>query len=123
MFTLTARLGYEVLEQLADYVFVVVIALAVQQFVVYSIAVGAGGPRVDTTEIRRMSERTNGEFHEARDAGAVTDVYRQIDALEKAGFQKPRYVFEDRFLPFLAAAVAILLLGRLLEHTVLGVFP
>jgi DAACS family dicarboxylate/amino acid:cation (Na+ or H+) symporter len=39
LFTLTARLGYEVLEQLADYVFVVVIALAVQQFVVYSIAV------------------------------------------------------------------------------------
>jgi Na+/H+-dicarboxylate symporter len=40
LFTLTARLGYEVLEQLANYVFVVVAALAIQQFVVYSIAVG-----------------------------------------------------------------------------------
>jgi DAACS family dicarboxylate/amino acid:cation (Na+ or H+) symporter len=39
LFTLTARLGYEVLEQLADYVFVVVAALAIQQFVVYSAAV------------------------------------------------------------------------------------
>lgn len=39
LFTLTARLGYEVLEQLADYVFVVVAALALQQFVVYSAAV------------------------------------------------------------------------------------
>jgi len=40
LFTLTARLGYEVLEQLANYVFVVVTALALQQFVIYSIAVG-----------------------------------------------------------------------------------
>ena len=40
LFTLTARLGYEVLEQLADYVFVVVFALLLQQFVVYSVAVG-----------------------------------------------------------------------------------
>lgn len=40
LFTLTAKLGYEILQQLADYVFVVVTALALQQFVVYSVAVG-----------------------------------------------------------------------------------
>jgi dicarboxylate/amino acid:cation (Na+ or H+) symporter, DAACS family len=39
LFTLTARLGYDLLRQLAFYVFVVVLALAIQQFVVYSIAV------------------------------------------------------------------------------------
>lgn len=39
LFTLTARLGYEVLGQLARYVSVVVLALALQQFVVYSVAV------------------------------------------------------------------------------------
>lgn len=38
LFTLTARLGYQILGQLADYVFVVVVALAIQQFVVYSLA-------------------------------------------------------------------------------------
>ncbi len=39
LFTLTARLGYEVLLQLGAYVFVVLLALAIQQFVVYSISV------------------------------------------------------------------------------------
>src|SRR5262245_38966227 len=39
LFTLTARLGYDVLRQLGAYVAVVLAALAIQQFVVYSIAV------------------------------------------------------------------------------------
>jgi len=39
LFTLTAELGYEVLVQLARYVGVVVLALAVHQFVVYSLAI------------------------------------------------------------------------------------
>lgn len=90
---------------------------------VYAVAVGAGGPKLDTGPLQRMSQKTGGEFHEARDASAVTAVYRQIDALEKTGFDRPRYVIEDRFLSFLIAAIAVFLLGRLLESTVLGVFP
>ncbi len=39
LFTLTARLGYDVLRQLGAYVAVVLGALAIQQFVVYSLAV------------------------------------------------------------------------------------
>jgi DAACS family dicarboxylate/amino acid:cation (Na+ or H+) symporter len=38
-FTLTARLGYDILWQLGAYVFTVVLALAIQQFVVYSATV------------------------------------------------------------------------------------
>jgi Na+/H+-dicarboxylate symporter len=48
LFTLTAQLGYEVLWQLARYVFVVVLALAIHQFVVYSLSVkllGGMSPR------------------------------------------------------------------------------
>jgi Ca-activated chloride channel family protein len=90
---------------------------------VYAVAVGAGGPRFDDTALRAMAQRTGGVFHEARDAGAVAAVYGQIDALEKGGLEKPRYVVEDRFLPFLAAAVLLFLLARLLDATVLGVFP
>lgn len=40
LFTLTARLGYDILRQLAAYVLVVVGALLIQQVVVYSISVG-----------------------------------------------------------------------------------
>ena len=39
LFTLTARLGHEVLAQLGAYVLVVLLALAIQQFVVYSLSV------------------------------------------------------------------------------------
>jgi DAACS family dicarboxylate/amino acid:cation (Na+ or H+) symporter len=39
LFTLTARFGWEILAQLARYVGVVVLALAIHQFVVYSLAV------------------------------------------------------------------------------------
>jgi Na+/H+-dicarboxylate symporter len=39
LFTLTARLGYDILRQLGAYVAVVLTALAIQQFVVYSLAV------------------------------------------------------------------------------------
>jgi DAACS family dicarboxylate/amino acid:cation (Na+ or H+) symporter len=48
LFTLTARFGYDILAQLARYVGVVVLALAVHQFVVYSLAVrllGGMSPR------------------------------------------------------------------------------
>jgi Na+/H+-dicarboxylate symporter len=49
LFNLTAQLGYEVLGQLARYVGVVLLALAIHQFVVYSLAVkflGGMSPRV-----------------------------------------------------------------------------
>jgi DAACS family dicarboxylate/amino acid:cation (Na+ or H+) symporter len=49
LFTLTARLGFDVLRQLGAYVLVVVGALAIHQFVVYSVAVawlGRMDPRV-----------------------------------------------------------------------------
>ncbi|TAH34702.1 MAG: dicarboxylate/amino acid:cation symporter [Planctomycetota bacterium] len=48
LFTLTARLGYEILEQLLRYVGVVLLALGIHQFVVYSLAVrllGGMSPR------------------------------------------------------------------------------
>jgi DAACS family dicarboxylate/amino acid:cation (Na+ or H+) symporter len=48
LFTLTAQLGWRVLGQLAQYVFVVVLALAIHQFGVYSLAVklfGGMSPR------------------------------------------------------------------------------
>ncbi len=90
---------------------------------VYAVSVGVRGPRVDTGALQRMASRTGGEFREARDAGAVAAVYRQIDALEKTGVERPRYVIEDRFLPFLLLGILLLLFARALDATVLGVFP
>ncbi len=55
LFTLTARLGYDILHQLGAYVAVVLAALAIQQFIVYSLAVrwlGGMSPRTFFRGIR-----------------------------------------------------------------------
>ena len=62
LFTLTARLGFDVLVQLGAYVLVVLLALAIQQFVVYSISVSWLGGRSRSSSsgpsARRCSRRS-----------------------------------------------------------------
>ncbi len=56
LFNLTAELGYEILGQLARYVFVVLLALALHQFVVYSLAVRLLGGISPLTFFRGIQE-------------------------------------------------------------------
>lgn len=56
LFNLTAQLGYEILGQLARYVLVVVLALAIHQFVVYSLAVRIFGGMSPRTFFRGIQE-------------------------------------------------------------------
>jgi Ca-activated chloride channel family protein len=97
---------------------------------VYSIAVGnpdRGSPdgrlSVDTSQIERVAERCAGAFFQAPDAAALAGVYDRIDQLERAPLEEPRFRIEERFLAFLAAALAMLLSSRLLDSTVLEVLP
>ena len=86
---------------------------------VYVIAAGEGrrGPGgelvpIDTGQIEKLARITRGRFYRARDADAVDRVYDRIDALEKSGQREPRYRLEERFHLFVAAALALFLLGR-----------
>ncbi len=97
---------------------------------VYAIAVGLGKRNragewvdLDTRQVRWLAEKTGGKFFLARDADAVAGVYRDINALERVVFEEPRYRTVESFPPFLAAALVLLLLGRLVERTVLAVTP
>ncbi len=97
---------------------------------VYTIVAGIGrtGPdgawiELDTRAVEHVARRTGGGFYRARDADAVASVYAEIDELEKAPLEEPRYIFVDRFLAFLAAALVLLLLSRWLSTTVLDVLP
>ena len=40
-----------------------------------------------------------------------------LGRLERVEFEEPRYELQERFLPFLIAGTALLLLGRLLQST------
>jgi Ca-activated chloride channel family protein len=72
---------------------------------------------------RKLAEATGGRFFAARDAAAVEGVYASIDELEKATLPESRWRVEDRFAPFLAVALALVLAAALLRATVLDVLP
>ena len=97
---------------------------------VYTIAAGVGSPdpsgnwvEPDTRQVERLAERTGGRFFRARDAGTVAAVYAYIDALETVEHDEPRYRNEERFLPFLLAALVFLVLGRILQSSRLEALP
>lgn len=97
---------------------------------VWGIVVGGGGPaaapsarRPDTRPLERLAQRTGGGVYAARDASALASVYARIDALERSAVATPRVVAQERHLGTLAVGLALLLLGRMLGRTVLGVTP
>lgn len=97
---------------------------------VYPIVVGVGrpGPRgtwepLDLDQVTKVAERTGGALLLARDAAAMGEVYRTIDRLEKAPFEAPRFVIEERFPGFVAAAIGLGLLALLLRRTLFEVVP
>jgi Ca-activated chloride channel family protein len=97
---------------------------------VYAVATGRGRPDRsgtfvpgDTRAVEAMARRTGGGFFRAQDADALREVFARIDELERAPFAEPRYAFEDRFLPFLALGLALLLASRALRATALQVLP
>lgn len=97
---------------------------------VYAIAAGLGKRNragewveLDTRQVRWLAEKTGGRFFQARDAGAVEGVYREIAALERVEFEEPRTRTVEAFLPFLGIALVLLAAGRFLEKTALAVMP
>jgi len=97
---------------------------------VYAVAAGLGRRdrsgnwvKLDTKQLEILAEATGGRFFRAADAPSMGQVYRDIDALEKTGIVEPRHEIREKFLPYLAAAVSLILTGMLLQSTVLGVAP
>lgn len=97
---------------------------------VYVIVVGTpGGPApdgrlsIDTGQVRRMTEECGGALLQARDGAALASAYARIDAMETTPIGGERHRIEEKFLPFLAAAVVMLLAAWALRATVLEVLP
>lgn len=65
---------------------------------------------MDEKTLRNVAELTGGKYFAANSRQELDEVYRRIDELEKTTFKAETTVrYEDRYLPWLAAAIACML--------------
>jgi len=79
---------------------------------------------IDEALLRKIAVETGGEYFRARDKQGLKDTYSQIDELEKSKIDITSFNrSEERFLPFILAAVAFLFLEMILKFTFFRKFP
>ncbi len=62
---------------------------------------------IDEDTLRAIAERTGGQYFRATDFGALRQVYRAIDRLERAKIDEDRYGDHREYYPWLVAAAMI----------------
>lgn len=79
---------------------------------------------IDEATLMEMAKITGGKYFRARDFAELRRVYDEIDQLEKTEINIDQYrYFEERFMPFLWCAVALLGVEKMLSLTRLGRLP
>ncbi len=88
---------------------------------------GKKNPSIDFLDealLQRIASETGGQYFRARSREGLTDTYKQIDQMEKSKvelFNIER--IEERFLPFMLAALFCLMLEVILRFTIFKRFP
>lgn len=79
---------------------------------------------IDYKTLQEIARNTGGQFYTADSRSALSDIYKEIDKLEKTKLQAKNYARRyDCFQLFAAAALAVLLLEVLLRLTLLRRLP
>jgi len=79
---------------------------------------------IDEELLRKIADETGGRYFRARDREGLENIYEQIDKMEKSKIEITSYKrYEERFLPFVLAALGFLFLEMLLRFTVFKKFP
>jgi Ca-activated chloride channel homolog len=79
---------------------------------------------IDEDLLRKIAEETGGRYYRAKDKETLEFIYTQIDKLEKSKVEVMSYKrYEERFLPFVLAALGFLFVEMLLRFTVFKRFP
>jgi Ca-activated chloride channel family protein len=88
---------------------------------VYTIAVGSNKPSldpVDESTLRLMAEKSNGQFYRATDTKTLSDIFTEIDFLEKSrSLQVSTEIHEDVKPIFIKLAFLFFCIGILLKLT------
>ena len=79
---------------------------------------------IDEDLLRKIAEETGGRYFRARDKEGLRNTYDQIDKMEKSKVEVQSFKrYEERFLPFVLAALFFLLLEVVLRYRVFRKFP
>lgn len=79
---------------------------------------------IDEALLTEISRETGGRYFRAKDNESLSEIYKEIDGLEKTKVEVINTIrFSDKFLPFVAAAIFFLLLEILLRYVVIRKFP
>lgn len=74
--------------------------------------------------LKNLADQTGGQYFHATDNDALIKIYTSINQLEKSQIDITTYDrYSDRFLPFLIAAFAFLIIEILLRYSVFKKFP
>ncbi|MBI3820091.1 MAG: VWA domain-containing protein [Planctomycetes bacterium] len=96
---------------------------------VYTIGAGRGDETffgmqpIDFGELKEVAREADGKFFLARDAGALDETYKAIDALEKVQLSDPRYRYEEKFQWIFAPGIACFALALALRWTLFAATP
>lgn len=79
---------------------------------------------IDEELLGKIANETGGRYFRAKDKDGLKNIYDQIDKLEKSKIEITTFRrYEERFLPFVLAALAFLLAELLLRFTLFRKFP
>ena len=79
---------------------------------------------IDEALLQKIATETGGQYFRARDKDGLKETYNQIDKLEKSKIDITSFKrVEERFLPFVLAALAFLFLEVILKFTIFRKFP
>jgi Ca-activated chloride channel family protein len=80
--------------------------------------------RIDEDLLREMAEKTGGTYFHASDLDALTQVYSQIDRLEKSQFEELKFSqYSELFHWFAGVGLALILVVNLLMETRFRTLP
>ncbi|MBL0304927.1 MAG: VWA domain-containing protein [Chitinophagaceae bacterium] len=79
---------------------------------------------LDEELLNRIANETGGKYFRAKDKDGLKSIYNQIDKLEKSKVEIQSFKrYEEKFLPFVLAALAFLFLELILKFTLFRKFP
>lgn len=79
---------------------------------------------IDEDLLRKIAEETGGKYFRAKDKEGLKNTYEQIDTMEKSKVEVQSFKrYQERYLPFVLAALAFLFLEIVLRLSVFRKFP